>query len=64
MCRIIRLEPRRSPMHLYWRFDRTRFITLCEDGSVVLDGRVMSKAAATAEMIRTAGIPFSYLWTE
>ena len=37
--------------HLYWRADVRKFVTLCDDGSVIYNGRVMSLRMATAILL-------------
>lgn len=59
---IVRLEPRDRPTHLYWRFDRRRFVTLCEDGKVILDGRVTTLKEATERMLSESGVPVLFFW--
>lgn len=65
MARIIRMEPRiTETRHLYWRFNRSRFVTVCDDGSVILDGAVMTLAQATSRLLREEGIPPGHFWCE
>ena len=47
--------------HLYWKADKTRFVTLCSDGSVIFDGKIMSLAEATAILL-DEDFPTSLLW--
>ena len=48
--------------HLYWCCDRRRFITVCEDGNVVLDGMVMSIEEATCVLLGESGMQLSFFW--
>ena len=48
--------------HLCWRWDDRIFVTLCDDGSVILDGRVMSLDKATQIVLESLGAPSSVFW--
>ena len=48
--------------HLCWRWDDRIFVTLCDDGSVILDGRVMSLDKATQIVLERLGAPSSVFW--
>ena len=62
MARIVRLKAMDSPRHLFWRGDRNKFVTLCEDGNVILDGSVMTLARATEILLKEKGVPPSFFW--
>lgn len=59
MAVIVEMYPSKS---LHWRFDRRRFVTLCCDGKVILDGRVMTLAEATSLLLKTSGVPADFFW--
>ena len=61
MTKIIRMKNERA-RHLYWRGNRSRFVTCCNDGNVILDGRVMTLAQATSILLREEGVPPSFFW--
>lgn len=50
--------------HLYWRWNSDRFVTLCGDGNVILDGRIMTLAQATSILLKETGVPVSHFWTD
>ena len=62
MARIIRIKSDKDTRHLYWRFNRFRFVTCCDDVNVILDGHVMSLSEATSILLRDEGIPPSFFW--
>lgn len=63
-ARIVSIDKRRAVRHLYWKGDHRRFVTVCPDGSVILDGRVMTLAEATGELLRVTGMPPSFFWEQ
>lgn len=51
-----------SPRHLYWKTDDKIFVTLCEDGNVIYNGKVMTLAEATSIILKEKGVPCSFFW--
>ena len=47
---------------LYWKGNHKLFVTLCDDGNVILDGHVMSLSEATSLLMRKTGVPPSLFW--
>lgn len=64
MANIVKLTPTVRPRHLYWRFDASRFVTLCDDGTVILDGEIMTLGEATSKLLRESGVPPSFFWNK
>lgn len=60
-ARIVRMR-KRGCRHLYWRGDIRIFVTLCDDGNVILDGRVMSLEKATEIVLKRVGFQASLFW--
>ena len=59
MAVIVEMNP---PEYLYWRFDRRLFVTMCCDGNVILDGRVMTLSEATAILLKRSGVKADFFW--
>lgn len=62
MARIVRMGRTAHARHLYWKGDHRTFVTLCDDGSVILDGRVMTLAQATGILLKERGVPPAFFW--
>lgn len=52
----------RNVTHLYWKGDKRRFVTMCENGDVIFEGKVMTLCKATSILLREVGVPPSFLW--
>ena len=62
MAVIVDFKRADEPRHLYWKGDHSVFVTLCDDGNVVYNGRVMTLAEATSLILRTKGVPPTFFW--
>ncbi len=64
MAVIVDMPVRDDARHLYWKWDRSKFITLCGGESVIFEGRVMSIAEATSYMLENNRATFLLFWEE
>lgn len=62
MAVIIKMRPTAGVKHLLWKCARDKFVTCCEDGNVILDGKVMTLSDATSILLKTTGVPPSFFW--
>ena len=50
--------------HLRWTGNGNHFVTCCEDGSVILDGKYMTLEQATKRLLLTDGVPLTLFWEQ
>ena len=62
MALIVEMKAVMAVRHLYWKADRRKFITLCDDGSVIFNGKVMTLAQVTSRLLKEEGVPPRFFW--